>query len=355
MSQNRLKALVIGCGSGGEGRAGYHSIGYAHADAYAQHPRTEIVAACDINADNLAKFQEYYGVAEGNTDLAALLERVQPDLVSICTFVGSHAPIFDIVKNSRPKGILMEKPFGLCMNDVRRMADESNEAGIKLAVNHFRRLLPVYAKVRELLDQGVIGDLQMITTAVAGWDQMEWGTHWLDMLRFFKHDQPVRWVFGQVQCSGATGEKMIKGRKVNYGHIVEEHSVNYFCFEDGTRALLDAGESLNGEATFSFLGTAGSLYLNGNSITCVNRDGLQTIDIRPTPPGCPDKEPAYMLVSVGSLVDWTDGGPVSPIAAANAVKSAELCLAAYESAVRRERINLPMGPQAEFPLNTFKP
>jgi len=119
-----------------------------------------------LDADNLAKFQKHYDVPEGDTDLAKLLERVQPDLVSICTFVGSHVPIFDIVKTARPKGILMEKPFALCMDDIRRMTDESAELGIKFAINHFRRLVPSFAKTRDLLDEGAIGEVQMITTAV---------------------------------------------------------------------------------------------------------------------------------------------------------------------------------------------
>lgn len=355
MSSSPLKVLVIGCGSGGQGSGGAHSIGYAHANAYVAHPRTEIVAACDLNPDNLAGFQKHFHVPEGDTDLAKLLERVQPDLVSVCTFVASHVPIFDVVKTARPKGILMEKPFALCMDDARRMTRESEELNIKMAVNHFRRLVPAYAKTRELLDAGAIGEVQIVTASVDGWDQMEWGTHWLDMLRFFKHDQPVRWVFGQVECSGRAAEKEMFGRKVNYGHIVEEHSMNYLAFEDGTRALLDAGQSLKGDAIFSFLGTAGVIYLKASGqITVLNAGGSQEIDGGSGIDATPENKNIPMIVSVSSLVDWVDGGPVSPIAAANATLSAELCLAAYESTVRRKRIDLPMGPQAEFPLNAFK-
>ena len=355
MSEKPLKVLVIGCGSGGKGSGGGHSIAYAHANAYAASPRTQIVAACDLDGKNLARFQKEYDVPEGDTDLAKLLERIQPDLVSICTYVGSHVPIFDVVKAARPKGILMEKPFALCMDDVRRLTQESAELGIKLAVNHFRRLAPAFAKVREQLDADAIGDVQLITAAVDGWDQMEWGTHWLDMLRFFKHDQAVRWVFGQVECSGRIGEKDKGHRTVNYGHIVEEHSVNYLCFEDGTRGLLDAGKCLAGDAVFSFLGTEGALYLKPNGvIALVNGDGRQEID-GGSMNTLPEHAGTLMRSAIESLVDWAEGGEVSLIAAENAAKSAELCLAAYESAVRQKRIDLPLGPQSDFPLNFFKP
>jgi len=349
------KTLVIGCGSGGVGSGGAHSIAYAHADAYVKHPQTDIVAACDLNQENLARFQETYNVPEGDTDLAKLLRRVKPDLVSVCTFVGSHVPIFDVLKASRPKVILMEKPFALSMDDARRMTEESGRLGIKLAVNHFRRLLPCYAKAREILDSGAIGTLQMISTSVANWDQMEWGTHWLDMIRFFKHDMPVEWVFGQVECSGNIAEKVIKGRPMNYGHITEEHSVNYFAFRDGTRALLDAGKALNGDAVFNFLGTAGALYLLGDgTLLLINAGGAQKIEGGSSLTATPENPAHTLLVAVESLVTWMNGGDVSPIAAESALRSAELCLASYESAVRQKRMDLPLGPQSDFPLNYYK-
>jgi predicted dehydrogenase len=293
-------------------------------------------------------------VAETDNDLAALMDRVRPDIVSICTPVSAHKAIFDQVKAFCPGGILMEKPFALCMDDAHAMTREAAENGIKLAVNHMRRLEPAYKRVRKLLDEKVIGEIQVIATSVNGWDQMEWGIHWLDMIRFFKHDMPVSWVFGQVQCSGKSSFREMRGRKVDYGHIREEHSVNYLCFEDGTRALLDAGQKFVGDATFHVLGTAGALYLHSpNRITVVNAEGTRNIECTEKKAGPPEGGSPLMYGAVDSMVAWVGGGPASPLAANNTLLSTELCLAAYESAVHRKRIDLPMGAQPEFPLNVF--
>ena len=354
MADATLKALIIGTGPGGDGAGSGHSIGYAHADSYAAHPRARIEAACDLNADYLEAFRDHYDVPETDTDLTALLDRVRPDLVSVCAPVPAHRPILDQVKAYRPAGILMEKPFALCMDDARAMTREASANGIKMTVNHMRRLEPVYRKVRELLDAGAVGETQVIATSVNGWDQMEWGLHWLDMIRFFKHDMPVSWVFGQVECSGKSSFREMRGRKVDYGHIREEHSVNYLCFEDGTRALLDAGHKFKGDATFHILGTNGALYLHSpNTITVVNGDGSRNIECAEKKAGPPEGGSPLMYGAVDSLVAWVEGGPASPLAADNTLLSTELCLAAYESAVRRKRIDLPMGEQPEFPLNVF--
>jgi predicted dehydrogenase len=354
LMSERLKVLIVGTGTGGEGSGGAHSIGYAHAKAFVAHPDTELVAACDLDVGNIKRFQETFGITEASTDLTELMRRVQPDIVSICTNVSSHRLLFDKVISFGPKGIMMEKPFTLFMDEGRHMVKSAQAAGTKMIVNHFRRLLPSFAKAREFLDDKVIGDITLIAASVDGWDQMEWGTHWLDMIRFFKHDTPVEWVFGQVECSGKPGVKTIFGREVNYGHIVEDHSMNYFCFKDGTRALLDAGKGLNSDAIFSFLGKQGVMYLYANSkIGIMGREGYSEYTCDCTLDAIPANKDHPMIVSVDSLVQWINKGTPSEIAAENALKSSELYLAAYASAVHQKRVDMPMGEQSEFPLNFY--
>ena len=65
MSANQYRTAIVGVGKGGKGKAGVHSIGYAHADAYVIHPRTRLVAGCDLASENLDTFAGAYEVGDG--------------------------------------------------------------------------------------------------------------------------------------------------------------------------------------------------------------------------------------------------------------------------------------------------
>ena len=167
-------ACVIGCGRGGDGSAGAHSIGYLHANSYCEHPDCNLVAAVDVDLDNLAAFQSHYAVA-GGQDLDATLRAHRPDVVSICTYVGSHRDLVERCIAAGVRGIWCEKPFALCMDDARAMIDQCDHAGVALVVNFQRRFLPVFTRARDLIHSGAIGDPILLVAGIDNWDAMEWG------------------------------------------------------------------------------------------------------------------------------------------------------------------------------------
>jgi predicted dehydrogenase len=331
---------VVGCGKGGEGVGG-HSIGHAHAISWTSGTRCQLKAACDLNEENLKTFCDRFQVAIGRTDLSAMLAEAKPDIVSICTYAGSHRAIVDACIDAGVRGIWCEKPFALCMDDARHMAARCAEHGVKMIVNHARRPLPVFARIRELLEQGAIGEPMLFAASLEGWDQMEWGTHWHDMFRFWAGDQPVDWVFGQARCtSGRTG----------YGHPIEDHSVGYYAFQDGTRGLLDGGKAFRGNNALSVMGTAGVIHLGQDAkITLINASGLtEEAGWGSMHPGPYDSKESVSIPQ--SLIAWMEGGGEPDLSVTNALKSTEIYLAIYESAKNGDKVDLPLGAQAEFPL-----
>ncbi|MGH2550680.1 MAG: hypothetical protein ACRDHN_14900, partial [Thermomicrobiales bacterium] len=58
----QLRAVVIGCGRGGQGRAGVHSIGYLHGETYRASGRVKIVAAADPVQENAANYAQEFGL-----------------------------------------------------------------------------------------------------------------------------------------------------------------------------------------------------------------------------------------------------------------------------------------------------
>lgn len=223
--EGKYRAAIIGVGaavSSGK-KGGNHQIGYTHAVAYQGNPRVELESGADINENNLKAFQHKFSVEKGFADYQVMLKQTQPDLVSICTYVGQHHPMIVAAAQDGVKGILCEKPFvgsPAALKEVHRVV---RETGVKIQVCHIRRYLPAFMRARDLYQSGAVGEPLMCIAGIAGWDLSEWGSHWLDMFRFFHNDQPVRWVFGQARVRGLHG----------YGHAMEEHAVAYIEFDGG--------------------------------------------------------------------------------------------------------------------------
>jgi predicted dehydrogenase len=340
-----LKTLIIGCGKGGDGSAGSHSIGYAHADAYVAHGGFSVHAACDLDDDNLLRFKNFYGLQHASKDLDSLLLEAKPDVVSICTYAASHREIFEKCVAAGVRAIWCEKPLVLSMDDGLAMMELSERHNVKVVVNHYRRYLHLFTEARRLLSEKAIGTPILMSSSLGGWDQMEWGTHWLDMMRFWAGDQPVKWVMGQVRCSG---------EKSGYGHLMEEHSINYFSFEDGTRGVLDGGLVFPGNSALRVEGTDGSLEATWDGrLLLANADGRSEIPVKsnvhvPTT----DLEKPHVLL-LADWLEWMNGGAEPQVSMRNALLSSELYLACYESAAIGNRIDLPLRGQASFPLKAI--
>jgi len=332
---------VVGCGKGGKGIGG-HSIGYAHGMDWKASPRARLVGACDLDAENLGAFCRHFEVPVGRENFLAMLEEVKPEIVSICTYAGTRPSLVEACAKAGVKGIWCEKPFALSMDAARKMVDQCDEYGMKMIVNHCRRPLAIFCRVRDLLCEGKIGEPMFFAGSLENWDQMEWGTHWHDIFRFWAGDQPVTWVMGQARSTGA---------RTGYGHIIEEHSLGYYSFADGTRALLDGGVKFRGDNILSVFGTEGVLHIKrDNHVVLINHEGLLEVSDLGSP-----HPPAYgselSLRVPHSLLDWLEGGTEPELSAANALKSTEVYLAVYESAKRGDRIDLPLARQGDFPLN----
>ncbi len=180
-----LRTAVIGCGAIGAGAGSAPpALGVStHADAYATHRGTRLVAVCDADRARAQACALRLGVRAVHTDAAALLADVSPDLVSICTPDATHAELVELVLRApSTRGVLAEKPLALDTGDARSLAALARERGVVLAVNYSRRFSPAYASLREVIADGGIGELQHVHGAyVKGLKHN--GTHWLDLLR----------------------------------------------------------------------------------------------------------------------------------------------------------------------------
>jgi len=325
-------AVVIGAGKAkdeGFQKGGGHRIGYTHGETYARNANVQLVAVADINPENLGAYQATFDLTSGFLDYRQMLASVRPDIVSICTYVGLHRQMIVDACAAGVKGIICEKPFLAAPADLQRVA-EAAASGAKIVVPHIRRYFPAFAHAKALYTAGAVGQPLLCVAGIPGWDLSEWGSHWLDMFRFFHDDQPVNWVLGQARVRDLRG----------YGHAMEEHAVAYFEFANGGKGLLDGGQAMNGAWTMNMVGTEGVIRVRGeNELVIDDRSGRRDVSFVDHPGS------SYAAVwdcLLADLVAWLDDGQEPMLGLTNMLKTSELNLAAYLSALRGDRVDLPL-------------
>jgi predicted dehydrogenase len=345
ISKRAYTAAVIGAGKAkdeGFFKGGGHRIGYTHGDTYGRNGRTQLVAAADINAENLHAYQENFDLEDGYADYRELLEAANPDIVSICTYVGLHRQIIVDACAAGVKGIICEKPSLDAPADLRIVAEAAAASGTKIVVPHMRRYFPAFARAKALCAGGAVGEPLMCIAGIPGWDLSEWGSHWLDMFRFFHDDQPVLWVMGQARVRDQRG----------YGHAMEDHAVAYFAFANGGKAILDGGTAMNGEWTMTLVGTEGTIRVRREDELVIEDGRGHRTESFAGHPG--SSWAAIWDCLLADLVTWLDGGPEPMLGLSNMLKTSELNLAAYISALRGDRIDLPLADDlAEWPIDAI--
>jgi predicted dehydrogenase len=73
-------------------------------------PKTHLVAVADIVPAHIDAFNDRFDTI-GYTDYRAMLASEQPDIVSICTYVGLHYDMLVAAANAGVKAVFCEKPF----------------------------------------------------------------------------------------------------------------------------------------------------------------------------------------------------------------------------------------------------
>ena len=338
-TSSQYRAAIIGVGKANDrtwAKGGGHKIAYDHAQALNRIAGVRVTTSADINAGNLAAFNAGFQVTQGYVDYREMLEQEKPDIVGICTYLGLHSRMVIDAARAGAKVILCEKPFVSSPAESQAVREVVQETGVTLGIAHIRRFSPCFIKSRALVASGAIGDPVILCGGLGGWDLSEFGSHWIDLMRFIRDDMPVRYVMGQARVRDAKG----------YGHRMEEHAIAYFEFADGCRGIVDGGRSFappegSEHPTRSgwdirVVGTGGVMTITeGKEINLINDKGHTVIDAS-------ENSDTWELLYT-SLITQFEGGAESPVNFTRCVPTAEINLGAYLSAVKGDRVDLPLS------------
>ena len=139
------------------GVIGVGAMGENHVRVYHKMEEANLIAVSDVSERALKKIEKKYG-AKGYTDYSDLLSNPDIEVVSVCvptTF--HHAVVMEAIKHK--KHVLVEKPIAFTLNEAEEMIAAAKEAGVILSTGHVERFNPAVQKAKELIDDGVIGDI----------------------------------------------------------------------------------------------------------------------------------------------------------------------------------------------------
>ena len=104
----------------------------------------------------LVDFARRHGVPKSYTDAAALIADPEVDIVYVATPPGTHRELA-VQALEAGKPVYVEKPMAMNHAECLEMIAAAEKAGQKLFVAYYRRALPYFLKVKELLDGGSVG------------------------------------------------------------------------------------------------------------------------------------------------------------------------------------------------------
>ncbi|WP_335343118.1 Gfo/Idh/MocA family oxidoreductase [Halomontanus rarus] len=141
------------------------AMAYRHGEAYEGLSQCDLVGCADIVRENAEAFADEFDIADENVyeDYQEMLHAVEPDVVSICTPVPTHAElVIGAAETEVPRAIHCEKPMADTWADCKRMADAADDHGVQLTFNHQRRFSPQWQEATRLLEDGVVGDVERV-------------------------------------------------------------------------------------------------------------------------------------------------------------------------------------------------
>jgi myo-inositol 2-dehydrogenase/D-chiro-inositol 1-dehydrogenase len=192
-------------------------IGKVHARAITGNPDARLVAVTDAMAPAAEALARDYGAEARSTE--AIIAADDIDAVAICTPTDTHADLIEQAARAG-KAIFCEKPVDLDVARVQRCLAVVEETGAKLMVGFNRRFDPHFRAVRRAIDDGRIGEVEMMTIVSrdpgappldyirrSGGIFRDMTIHDFDMARWLLDEEPVAvTAVGSVLTDPAIGE-----------------------------------------------------------------------------------------------------------------------------------------------------
>jgi len=191
----KLRVGIVGCGYQGERLA----------RAIALVDTLTVTACADIILERAVELAAFAGQASAHASAEELLENSNVDVVMVATPHHVLAPI-SLLAIRAGKHILSEKPCGMSAGELAEVEEAVTRTGVSYLAGYSFRYIPAWYKVHELLEQGVVGEIQTVMGCIGvgamdeGWKStpetgggplLYVGSHLVDQVMWYLQDDPV--------------------------------------------------------------------------------------------------------------------------------------------------------------------
>ncbi|MBL0183034.1 MAG: Gfo/Idh/MocA family oxidoreductase [Chitinophagaceae bacterium] len=139
---------IIGCGDVTEVKSG---------PAFNKVPNSALVAVMRRNGEKAADYAKRHNVPRWYDDASQLINDPGVNAIYIATPPDSHEA-YTLAAIHAGKPVYVEKPMTLNYASAQRMANAAAEKNVKLVVAHYRRKWPLFKKIKELINEKMIGE-----------------------------------------------------------------------------------------------------------------------------------------------------------------------------------------------------
>jgi predicted dehydrogenase len=259
---------VVGIGGMGSHHAQYLQKGEVSG--------AKLVAVCDVAPERLKWARETLGEGVAAFDSAdALFAAKAVDAVMIATPHYFHPPIA-VKAFEHGLHVLSEKPAGVYTRQVREMNEAAARSGKAFALMFNQRTVPVYQKLKELIESGELGALKRSVWIATSWyraqsyyDSGGWRATWAGegggvLINQCPHNLDLwQWTCGipsRVRAFVAFGK--------HHDIEVEDDATAYVEYPNGASGLFvtTTGEA-PGTNRLEVTGDSGKLVLEGGTLT----------------------------------------------------------------------------------------
>lgn len=152
MKLDTVKWGFIGCGNVTEKKSG---------PAFSQIEGSEVIAVMSRTAEKAASYAKRHNIPKWYTSAQELIADEEVNAIYIATPPSSHS-IYAMLAMKAGKPVYIEKPMANSYEECLRIVRTSEATGIPCFVAYYRRFLPYFLKVKELIEQKTIGTIMNV-------------------------------------------------------------------------------------------------------------------------------------------------------------------------------------------------
>lgn len=237
-------------------------------EGIAKAKNAELVAVMDIDEKITKDVADEYKV-KAYTKEEELLDDKNVQAVYIATPVNLHCKQI-IAAANKEKHILCEKSMAMTVEECEKMIKVCRDANVKLGLGYMMRFHTIHTKIKEMIQQGLLGRIVMARAQLSCWypeiqgawrqkkelggggSLIDMGIHCIDLLEFILDSKVA-----EVSCF--TGNLIQK-------YEVEDTAIVMMRFENSAQGVVDNCFSIPDESSKNMLeiyGTNGSVLCKG--------------------------------------------------------------------------------------------